>query len=402
MRLPGDGTGAARPYAGAMDTWTWQAGVGIVGGLLLFGALLVPAIVVQFRRYGRISTRRMLGAVALSVYGVALVAYTLLPLPSPAEACGVDRSRMVNLIPFHFVADILRENPGASPLGLVVSRASLQVVLNIALFVPLGLFVRRYWHRGVLTTTIAGFAGSVLIELVQFTGLFGVYGCPYRVADVDDVLANTLGAVLGGLVAPAALWWMPRRRDLAAARLEPRPVSGWRRWLGMVLDLLIFGFISSVVTVGIVLVRTFVPGSEEAPIQPIEYAVTHLAPGLLVFFVPALFGFGASLGQRIVFLTPVWNGARGSTGQRLARASVTGGSYTLGLLLSDFGGFAPFAPLAVLTSLVVLVSFASVPFSRGHRGLSAILTGADMADARTLPRVPDGDPLRLSQSAGGR
>ncbi|PJJ72921.1 glycopeptide antibiotics resistance protein [Diaminobutyricimonas aerilata] len=371
-----------------MGEWTWQAGFGVFGGLLLFGALLVPAVMVQYRRYGRISARRMLGAVALSIYGVALVAYTLLPLPSPEQACAADQSRLVNLIPFHFIDDIARENPGASPLGLATSRASLQVVLNVALFVPLGVFVRRYFHRGTLTTTIVGFAGSVLIELTQYTGLFGLYACSYRVADVDDVLANTLGAVLGGLVAPAVLWWMPRRRDLEATRLEPRPVSGWRRWLGMLLDVLIFGFISSVVSVAATLLRTLIAGTSEVAPHPIEHVVAHLVPGLLVFFVPALFGYGASLGQRIVFLAPVWDGAPGSTGQRLARASVTGGAYTLGLALGDFGGYAPFALLSVLTSLVVLVSFTSVPFTRGHRGLSGALTGADMADARALPHVP--------------
>lgn len=64
------------------DRWTWPAYVGLLGGALLFAAFLVPALAWQYRRYGRLSGRRLLGAAAVAVYGVALVAYTLLPLPS--------------------------------------------------------------------------------------------------------------------------------------------------------------------------------------------------------------------------------------------------------------------------------------------------------------------------------
>src|SRR5699024_3133338 len=75
-----------------VDQWVWPAYIGVLGGILLFFAMFTPAVLVQMRRYGRISPARMLGTAALVVYGIALIAYTLLPLPSGdlAQWCGAN------------------------------------------------------------------------------------------------------------------------------------------------------------------------------------------------------------------------------------------------------------------------------------------------------------------------
>ena len=62
--------------------------VAVVGGLGLFAVLLVPVLVVQQRRFGRLSVRRILAVSAVCVYAVALVAYTFLPLPGSVHDCG--------------------------------------------------------------------------------------------------------------------------------------------------------------------------------------------------------------------------------------------------------------------------------------------------------------------------
>ncbi len=53
---------------------------------------------------------------------------------------------------------------------------------------------------------------------------WGIYECAYRLADVDDLITNTLGALIGALIAPLVLWFMPQRRELRAARDQSRPV----------------------------------------------------------------------------------------------------------------------------------------------------------------------------------
>ena len=68
----------------------------------------------------------------------------------------------------------------------------LNILLNIALFVPLGLLLPllarpfRKWSR----LLAAGFGSSLAIELCQLAAARGMF-------DVDDLLTNTLGAILG-------------------------------------------------------------------------------------------------------------------------------------------------------------------------------------------------------------
>ena len=90
------------------------------------------------------------------------------------------------------------------------------VIGNIALFVPLGwllaLIVRR---RRLLVAAIAGFGLSAAIEVVQ--SLIG------RVADIDDVILNGSGAVIGAGV--AILIRAMRDRAAAAAGMSEEPGS---------------------------------------------------------------------------------------------------------------------------------------------------------------------------------
>ncbi len=49
---------------------------------------------------------------------------------------------------------------------------------------------------------LIGAALSCLIEFTQYTGLFGLVPCTYRVVDIDDVITNTLGTYLGVRLLP--------------------------------------------------------------------------------------------------------------------------------------------------------------------------------------------------------
>ena len=83
-----------------------------------------------------------------------------------------------NLIP---IIDIVN-----SPLDYIRN-----TVLNIVLFVPLGFLLPTVWkeYRSLRTTALVGLMLSVLIEVLQiFT---------FRLTDVDDLITNTAGAVLG-------------------------------------------------------------------------------------------------------------------------------------------------------------------------------------------------------------
>ena len=47
---------------------------------------------------------------------------------------------------------------------------------------------------------LLSFALSLFVEIAQLTGLFFVFNGSYRLCDIDDLIANTLGGFLGCLL----------------------------------------------------------------------------------------------------------------------------------------------------------------------------------------------------------
>ena len=158
------------------------------------------------------------------LYLAGLLIFTLLPLPSdPVAACAAI-IHWDNFTPFgSFVAVADQFRDGESLRGTLYA---LSILLNIALFVPLGALAETTWrirrmrrapegapadgsrlarsipHRRVLAWVAMGCVVSCLIELTQYTGLFGVVPCTYRVVDIDDVIMNTLGTYAGVRLLP--------------------------------------------------------------------------------------------------------------------------------------------------------------------------------------------------------
>lgn len=71
---------------------------------------------------------------------------------------------------------------------------SLSMILNVVMFMPLGFLLPLLWkeYQSLVRTAIIGFCFSCGIEFCQ---LFNRW-----VSDVDDLLMNTLGAILGWLI----------------------------------------------------------------------------------------------------------------------------------------------------------------------------------------------------------
>ena len=67
-------------------------------------------------------------------------------------------------------------------------------ILNIILFIPLGIMLPFLWkkYNSFRATLIFGFCMSLAIELLQIL--------TYRATDINDLIANTVGAVLGYFV----------------------------------------------------------------------------------------------------------------------------------------------------------------------------------------------------------
>ncbi|MGP6170817.1 VanZ family protein [Microbacterium sp. A204] len=116
--------------------------------------------------------------ILLVPYVVALGLIVWLPADAASGATG---------IVFEF-ARFVSEQSG---VPLQTSYTVFEFVANIVLFVPFGLLVAIAWPRlNVWWVILAGFSTSALIELVQLV-------VPERVSTISDVIANTLGTVIG-------------------------------------------------------------------------------------------------------------------------------------------------------------------------------------------------------------
>lgn len=84
----------------------------------------------------------------------------------------------------------------------------LNTVGNVLLFIPLGALVARYrrGRRPLWWAGVVGLLTSLAIEATQYIAAVGY-------SDVDDLLCNTLGALLG-----AAIYALIYRQGLRAAR----------------------------------------------------------------------------------------------------------------------------------------------------------------------------------------
>ncbi|KAB1647335.1 VanZ family protein [Pseudoclavibacter sp. CFCC 14310] len=197
----------------------------VVLGTLVAFVLFVPFVIVSYRRRGSADGWWVGGWLITAVYLAALVCYTLLPLPSSGQyVC-----RGVQLSLGHDLRHLLASGPSVG--GLMRSMVVWQLALNVALFVPLGVLLRVRHSAGVVVAAIGGLGVSLLIELTQLTGVWGLYPCAYRVFDVDDLTTNTLGAIIGSLAAIPFI-----SRGTQSDRTAPTPVTALRRLTGMLCD----------------------------------------------------------------------------------------------------------------------------------------------------------------------
>lgn len=151
-------------------------------GMLTFATLVL--VWVLFHRARKTNQKTCVSYCLVSLY--LAVVWMLVGMP---DAAYIRLDLSGNLIPFQGMVQDLKNG-----------------ILNAVLFVPLGIFLPLFWkpYRRSRKTISFGFGLSVVIEVLQiFT---------YRATDVNDVITNTLGTVLGFLI------WkllMSNRTDLA-------------------------------------------------------------------------------------------------------------------------------------------------------------------------------------------
>ena len=249
-----------------------------------FAALLtLPVLIFQYRKFNRITFKRSLTTYIFILYLLALVSFTLYPMPdNPAVFCA-DYHLSPQLNPLQFISDI--QNDGV--------RAILQIFMNFVFFVPLGFFARVLFRWRIWPTILIGFMTSLFIETAQLTGAFGFYPCSYRLFDVDDLLTNTIGCVGGYLLAML----VPRKEIYQIDQSEIMKKPGLIRMLvALIIDQSVVWATYAAVLLAVCLsIGHDPPDNVNDLIYGFIFAVIHLA-------VP-FFAKGKSIGSNLVRFT---------------------------------------------------------------------------------------------------
>jgi glycopeptide antibiotics resistance protein len=169
---------------------------GLLAFLATWVTILIPQLIGHYAQFGRADLRRVGTTAVVTLYACLTLAVVFLPLPGP----GTKRpSQTVQLHPFQWIDDIHTElvKHGLSASHALMTLTFQQAAMNVLLFVPLGVFARVLWKRGLIGTALIGFTASLLIEITQLSANFGTAPFVYRFFDVDDLMNNTAGAILG-------------------------------------------------------------------------------------------------------------------------------------------------------------------------------------------------------------
>lgn len=186
-----------------MSTWLTESEYALAFFVALVPLFLGPWISRQYTRFGRLSGWPGLLSVATIAYACAIVAFTLFPIPRiTAEFCEVHGvAEHIQLVPLRSFLKAADQFGQVGIFAGLTSFTTLQIVFNVVFFVPLGFLLGHRWRKGLVTTLLLGLGLSLLIETTQGTAVWGLFPCPYRVAEADDLITNTTGAMFGWLLA---------------------------------------------------------------------------------------------------------------------------------------------------------------------------------------------------------
>ncbi|MFC9710687.1 VanZ family protein [Paenibacillus sp. NPDC056933] len=222
--------------------------------------LLVPWLIYGYRKDGFFSWSRFAVSFSFIFYLLAAYCLVILPFPTTRNTCAQQAADTVyyNLVPFTFVKDIMKETPivwsqPSSYMGMIQGRAFLQVLFNVMLLMPLGVYIRYFWQKRSYwkQALLSGFGLSLFFEITQITGFYGYYDCPYRLFDVDDLLLNTSGTVLGFFAAPIVLALFPSRASIQAKSeqiLEQNKVYPVAQLLALIIDSVVVVFATNLMS----------------------------------------------------------------------------------------------------------------------------------------------------------
>ena len=223
----------------------------VITGLIVFpfiaAVFTFPYVMVQYHRYGSVSKYRSLIIYSFILYMLIAYFMVILPLPDRASTVGNTLQDHLNLIPFRQIWLYWHDRAVNLPaiLAYMKSMALWQLLFNILLTVPFGVYMHYYFNKSLKRTILLSFLLSLFYELSQLTALFGIYPGPYRLAE------------------------LPSRKEIDEnCRIAGKIVTGMRRFWAVLFDY-VFNTTLFEFLVGALIV--VIPGFEDDSIYSMAY-----------------------------------------------------------------------------------------------------------------------------------
>lgn len=218
--------------------------VPIKAGLILFPIIAflitIPYMIRQYHKYGSIPMLRSLIVYSFVLYLLIAWFMVILPLPRIEDVAKMS-GPWAQLVPFNFINDLKSVNFSLTDvrtwLSALKDSSVYTVLFNFVLTLPFGVYLRYYFNRKWWEVLVMSFMLSLFFEVTQLSCLFGIYPRPYRLFDVDDLIVNTTGGMIGFVLTPLFSKILPTRKELDdKAYMKSQRVSIPRRLIADLID----------------------------------------------------------------------------------------------------------------------------------------------------------------------
>lgn len=206
----------------------------IVSAIMFFPTvaclITVPFLVWNYRKYNGLSAMRATVIFSFVFYMMCAFFLTLLPLPTIEEVLNSKPVKFNNQL-FNNIEAVMRSAgfvAGDTSTWFVAAnwKAALksfmlfQIIANIVMQIPLGFYLRYYFRVSWKKAVGIGFLTSLFYEMTQLSGVWGIYPYAFRCPDVDDLMNNTLGCMIGFWMAPILMRFLPSVDDMDSVAAE--------------------------------------------------------------------------------------------------------------------------------------------------------------------------------------
>ncbi len=221
---------------------------------VIVGLVTIPFLIWNYRKYKGLSIMRATVIFSFIFYMMCAFFLTLLPLPTIEEVL----QREPVAFNHHLFNNIISamKNAGFSLdksswfveenwLSLLKSAMLFQIIANIVMQMPLGFYLRYYFRVSAKKALGIGFLVSLFFEMTQLSGVWGIYPYAFRCPDIDDLMNNTLGCMIGFWLAPILMHFLPSVEKMdEAARNRGRKMEMFRAFSAFSVDWIVCVFVN--------------------------------------------------------------------------------------------------------------------------------------------------------------